>query len=92
MMQSARGVSIILWMASVNIVIVLKVQYLIKLYTTNCPKCRALEMKLDKAGIEYEVCDDLVEMTKRNFASAPMLETDDGLFDFSEAIRWVNSR
>lgn len=48
-------------------------------------------MKLDRAGIQYEVCNDLVEMTRRDFASAPMLETDDGLFDFSEAIKWINA-
>ena len=48
-------------------------------------------MKLDRAGIQYEVCNDLVEMTRRDFASAPMLETDDGLFNFSEAIKWVNA-
>ena len=48
-------------------------------------------MKLDRAGIQYEVCNDLVEMTRRDFASAPMLETDDGLFDFLEAIKWVNA-
>lgn len=64
---------------------------MIKLYSTNCPKCRALEMKLDRAGIQYEVCNDLVEMTRRDFASAPILETDDGLLDFSEAIKWVNT-
>ena len=78
-------------MEFVNIVIPLRNKYMIKLYSTNCPKCRALEMKLDRAGIQYEVCNDLVEMTRRDFASAPMLETDDGLFDFSEAIKWINA-
>ena len=78
-------------MEFVNIVIPLRNKYMIKLYSTNCPKCRVLEMKLDRAGIQYEVCNDLVEMTRRDFASAPMLETDDGLFDFLEAIKWVNA-
>lgn len=78
-------------MELVNIVIPLRDKYMIKLYSTNCPKCRALEMKLERTRIQYEICDDLVEMTKRNFTSVPMLETDDGLFDFSEAIKWVNA-
>ena len=78
-------------MGLVNIVIPLRAKCMIKLYSTNCPQCRALEMKLDRAGIQYEVCNDLVEMTRRNFASAPMLETDEGLFNFSEAIKWVNA-
>ena len=64
---------------------------MIKLYTTGCPKCRALKMKLDKAGIQYEICDNMEEMLLKNFASAPMLETDEGTFSFSEAIKWVNA-
>ena len=48
-------------------------------------------MKLDKAGIQYEVCNDLAEMTRRDFASVPMLEINNELFEFSEAIKWVNA-
>ena len=64
---------------------------MITLYSTHCPQCRALEMKLDKVGIEYEVCDDIDFMNKMGFSSAPVLETPDGVFNFSQAIKWVNA-
>ena len=63
-----------------------------KLYSTHCPQCNTLEIKLDRAGIEYEICDDLVEMKARGFKAAPVLETADGVFNFSEAIKWVNKQ
>ena len=65
---------------------------MVKLYSTHCPQCKALEMKLQKANIEYEVCDDKEIMTSMGFKAAPMLETSDGLFNFSEAVKWVNSK
>lgn len=65
---------------------------MIKLYSTHCPQCTTLKTKLDKIGIEYEICDDLDTMIAHGFKSVPMLETDDGIFNFSEAIKWVNSK
>ena len=65
---------------------------MIKLYSTHCPQCRALEMKLDKANIEYEVCDDVELMKKMGFQTAPILKTPDGVFNFSQAVKWVNSK
>ena len=64
---------------------------MIKLYSTHCPQCNALETKLNKAGIEYEVCDDRDIMASKGFKAAPMLEIDDQVFNFSQAIKWVNS-
>ena len=34
----------------------------IKLYTTHCPQCKALEMKLNKKSIEYTTNDNIEEM------------------------------
>ena len=65
---------------------------MIILYSTHCPQCHALEMKLDKANIEYEVCDDVELMKKMGFQAAPVLDTPEGVFNFSEAIKWVNSK
>ncbi len=61
------------------------------LYTTHCPKCKVLKKKLDIAGIEYQIEEDVDVMTDKGFLSAPMLEVDDKVMDFSEAVRWVNS-
>jgi len=62
------------------------------LYSTHCPQCKALEMKLQKAMINYAVCTDKETMEKKGFKSAPMLETSDGTFNFSDAVKWVNSK
>ena len=65
---------------------------MIKLYSTHCPQCNTLEIKLDRAGIEYEICDDVELMKKMGFQAAPILETPDGVFNFSQAVKWVNSK
>ena len=62
------------------------------LYSTHCPQCNTLEIKLDRAGIKYEICDDIEIMKKRGFKAAPVLETDEGTFNFSQAIKWVNKQ
>lgn len=65
---------------------------MIKLYSTHCPQCNTLETKLQRAGIDYEICDDRDIMLQRGFKAAPMLETDEGIMNFSQAIKWVNSK
>ena len=65
---------------------------MIILYSTHCPQCRALEMKLNKANIEYEVCNDVELIKKMGFQAVPVLETPEGIFHFSEAVKWVNSK
>ena len=65
---------------------------MIKLYTTHCPRCQTLEIKLNRAGLKYEVCEDAEEMKARGFKAAPVLETDDGIFNFMDAIKCVNQR
>ena len=64
----------------------------IKLYTTHCPQCKALEMKLERKSIQYSTCDDVTEMKKLGFASAPILKVDDKYYSFSEAVKWVNAQ
>ena len=59
------------------------------LYSTHCPKCVVLEKKLEKAGIEFEVCDDEKVMEEYGFTSLPMLQIDTNILDFSAAIKWV---
>ena len=66
---------------------------MITLYSTHCPQCKALEMKLNKKGIEYTICDDQGKMKELGFSSAPMLQVDDESYlPFASAIKWVNSQ
>ena len=66
---------------------------MITLYSTNCPKCKVLESKLQKKNIEYTTCTDMDEMLSHGIKSAPVLEMTDGqLLNFGDAVRWVNEQ
>ena len=60
------------------------------LYSTHCPRCNVLEEKLEDAGIEYELIEDQKIMEEKGFMSAPMLEVDGDVMDFTKAVKWVN--
>ena len=59
------------------------------LYTTHCPKCKVLETKLKQKAIDFEIIDDENAMIDKGFMSAPMLEVDEKVMDFSAAINWT---
>lgn len=59
------------------------------LYTTYCPKCAVLETKLKQKNIEYNICDDVDVMQQKGFMSAPMLEVNEKIMTFGEAIQWL---
>ena len=65
---------------------------MIKLYRTHCPQCQTLEIKLDRAGIKYEICDDKEAMAVLGLKAAPALDIGDQILNFSQAIKWVNSQ
>ena len=59
------------------------------LYSTHCPKCNVLSKKLEQNNIEYETIDNEDIMINKGFMTAPMLEVDGELMDFSAAIKWL---
>ena len=64
----------------------------IKLYTTHCPKCKVVEQLLNKKGLDYTTEDDIEKMMALGLQSAPALEADGRLMDFSEAVRWLKEQ
>lgn len=62
------------------------------LYSTHCPQCRVLEMKLKQKGISYEEVNDIALMQEKGFMSAPKLEVDGTVYDFKEAVKWVGGQ
>lgn len=60
------------------------------LYSTHCPKCNVLKKKLESKSIEFEEVNDIDIMTSKGFMQAPMLEVDDQVFDFPNAVKWIN--
>lgn len=62
------------------------------LYSTNCPKCKVLEKKLDSIGVDYTIVTDENLMISKGFSSAPMLEVDGNIMDFGNAVRWAKEQ
>lgn len=65
---------------------------MITMYSTHCPKCKTLEIKLKQKNIEYVVCDDVSTMQAKGLTSLPTLEVDGTLYNFQNAIKWVNDQ
>lgn len=61
------------------------------LYSTGCSKCAVLEKKLTNAKVDFEVSDNVKIPMKQGFLSAPILEVDGKMMEFSAAVNWVNS-
>lgn len=61
----------------------------VKLYSTDCPKCKVLKKKLNDEGIDFEECTDVEEMQSLGIMSVPVLEIDGEMFSFSESINKI---
>jgi glutaredoxin len=58
--------------------------------SSTCPKCKVLKMKLDKAGIEYTVNENVEEAAALGIKSLPYIQLSNGkLLDFAAAIAFV---
>ena len=62
---------------------------MIKLYSTGCPRCKVIEKKLEQKNIQYEKVNDVTEMQRLGFTSAPVLEVDGKYLNFGDANRWI---
>lgn len=60
-------------------------------YSTGCPLCKTLEMKLNQAGVSYTKIDDVNEMEKLGFQSVPVLYAKGKYMNFSEAMDLINA-
>ena len=55
------------------------------IYTSEgCPRCTVLKMKLDKAGIKYDVCQDMDIMKEKGIKSIPVIEFKGEMLSFSK--------
>lgn len=62
------------------------------LYSTNCPKCKILETKLNKKGISYSIVTDVNMMLEKGFTQAPVLEVNGEVKEFRAANTWVEEQ
>ena len=65
---------------------------MVTLYTIGCPQCKVLEKKLDNAHINYNTVADQDIMISKNIKSAPILEVDDKLLTFKQALDWLKEQ
>lgn len=65
---------------------------MITLFSTECPKCRVLEHKLNQNNIAYEKSSDIQEVIDKGFMSAPVLKVSDDYMDFVTAVTWLNEQ
>lgn len=63
---------------------------MITLFSTNCPKCKILEQKLNQKKIIFEISDNVQEIIDQGFMTAPVLKVNDTYMDFGQAVKWIN--
>lgn len=65
---------------------------MLTLFSTECPKCRVLEHKLNQNKIAFEKSSDIQEIMDKGFMSAPVLKLGDDYMDFVTAVTWLNEQ
>lgn len=62
------------------------------LYTKGCPQCDILEKKLEQKGLSFTIeSENFKKLEDAGIDRIPVLEVDDKLMLFGEAIQYVNS-
>ena len=59
------------------------------LYSTDCPQCKVLKEKLEKANIRYTENNDVGKMIDMGLQTSPWLSVDGVLLEFGNAVRWI---
>ena len=62
------------------------------LWSTHCPRCKVLEIKLKQKGIDFEENNDIEQMREKGFKEAPKLEVDGMVMDFKQAVDWIKEQ
>ena len=64
------------------------------LYSSNCPKCKVLEAKLNQKNIDFSIKnseEDFQQLFDERFREMPVLEVDNKKYTFLEAVNIINS-
>ena len=64
----------------------------IKLYTIHCPQCNVLRKKLDLAGVQYTLIDDIATLAALGYDHFPILAVGDKEMDFYTATKWLEEQ
>lgn len=63
----------------------------IVMFSTNCPKCKILESKLQNKGIYYTKNMSLETLKALGFDEVPVLKVGDKYYHFADAVKWINN-
>lgn len=55
-----------------------------------CPKCDILKEKLYGKKIDFTIVEDTELMTQKGITATPILEVDDKIMNYMEAVKFVN--
>ena len=64
------------------------------LYSSNCPKCKILETKLNQKKIDFTIKnseEDFQQLFDEGFREMPVLEVDGKKYTFGEAVQLINN-
>ena len=68
----------------------------IEYYTIHCPKCKVLQMLMDKKNIDFEVIDDkdvvMSVAEENNIKSAPFAIIDGVCYDTKQLQEWIKEQ
>ena len=62
------------------------------LYSTGCPKCDVLKDKLAAKNISFTVVTDINVMDSLGIQFVPVLQIENNLMNYKEAVEWVNKQ
>lgn len=61
------------------------------IYSSNCPKCIVLKKKLEQKNIAFIECNDFQKLLDANIKTLPVLEVDNKLLTFNDAVNYVDN-
>lgn len=62
------------------------------LYSTGCPRCDVLKSKLIDKAVPFTENNSVDEMTALGITQVPVLSVNGNLYEFKEAVEWVNNK
>ena len=62
------------------------------LYSTGCPRCEVLKSKLDDKSISFAENISVDEMTSLGITQVPVLSVDGKMYEFKDAVEWINKQ
>lgn len=60
-------------------------------YSSNCPKCIILKKKLEQKNINFTESNDFQKLLDVNIKTLPVLEVDNQLLTFNDAVKYVDN-